>query len=231
MRRALLPALALVITAACGGGGAEDSKKETDSGGTGMVEKVFADPLGDEQIKDALLSLDDMPSGWSIDDSEDEDDADTETSSDDPACNALMGAFEGDEDEAFGEGDVSFTQSEFGPFLSQAIASQEGDAIEKTMGELRQAFETCTSFTDTESDGTKTTFKVSEMSFPDLGDETLAVKLAGDADGFSFTAPLVVTRVDQNVILLVSISIGQPMPGEDLESIARTAVAKVKSAD
>lgn len=218
------------MLSACGG-----SDKSDGSGKTGVVEKVFADPLTDAQIEKALLAVDDLPSGWSVsaddEDEDEDDDSDSETSADNPECQKLMDAMDGDdESEAFGEGEVSFQQSEWGPFLSQSVSSKEGDEIEKAMTAFREAFETCESFTETDADGTKTEFKISDMSFPDLGDDTVALKMSAEAEGFPVDVPLVVVRVDQNVILLASFGIGQGMDAKELETVARTAVTKVKAA-
>lgn len=214
----------LLALSGCGGG--------DDSGKTGVVEKVFADPLTDAQVKEALLTVDDMPSGWTVSPDDDEDDdSDSETDATSPECKKLAAVMdEDDTSESFGEGEIEFQESEFGPFLSESVSSEEGDEVEKSMNSFREAFETCDSFTQTDDEGVKTEFKISDMSFPDLGDDTIALKMSAEAMGIPVDIPLVVVRVDQNVILLASVGLGEGMSSADLEKVARTAVTKVKAA-
>lgn len=224
-------AFALCSALALSGCGGDDGAGDT--GKTGVIERVFADPLTDAQIKKALLTVDDLPSGWtaSPDEDEEDDDSDAETDSASAECKKLMDAMEGDDStKAFGKGEAEFQGGEWGPFLSQSVSSMKGDEIEKSMDSFRDAFQACDSFTQTDDEGVKTEFKIADMSFPDLGDDTIALKMSAEAMGIPVDIPLVVVRVDQNVILLASVGLGEGMSSADLEKVARTAVTKVKAA-
>lgn len=225
--RLLAAALCLLLLASCG--------SEPGENRTNPVEAVFKDPLTDKQIEKALLTVDDMPSGYSEDPElvSDEDEEDDEVTSGSPKCEELMSAM-GDEDDEkpFGEGEVGFKEGDFGPFIMESIASHKGDTIEKAMKELRDAFTMCKKFESTDKEGAVTKFTVARMSFPDLGDDTVAVKMSGKEDelGFTFTFNLVAVRVDQNVVLLVNFGIGGAMDGTKFEKLARLAVDRVEQA-
>lgn len=128
-----------------------------------------------------------------------------------------------------GEGEATFRKSKRGPFLLQSITSFEGNEAKKAVKAFRTAFETCDSFTETGDDGTKVSFKVSPMAFPSLGDDTVALRLSARAARIKVVAPLIVVRVDQNLMLLASAGIKKRLPAQDLETVARTAVTKIKA--
>ena len=60
MRSALAAVVALAVLSACGALGGQGEGK------TNPIKAVFKDPLTTAQIKPALLTLDDMPSGYSV---------------------------------------------------------------------------------------------------------------------------------------------------------------------
>ncbi|MFS0883631.1 hypothetical protein [Aeromicrobium sp. 179-A 4D2 NHS] len=229
MKRSLLAlaaASALLLT-----GCASDSNT---AGKTGFVERILAGPLTYADIDDALLTVDDLPAGWSVDPDGSDDGDDSKTSSDSPECDLLVAAMEADDDSGatpVGEGEATFRKSKRGPFLLQSITSFEGNEAKKSVKAFRTAFETCDSFTETGDDGTKVTFKVSPMAFPSLGDDTVALRLSARSAGIRVVAPLIVVRVDQNLMLLASAGIKKRLPAEDLETVARTAVTKIKAAN
>ena len=204
-------------------------------GKTNPVEAVFKDPLTTKQIKSALLKIEDMPSGYTKDpdlvsDEEDED----EITSGSPKCNQLMNAGDSEEDEKpFGEGEVGFKESDFGPFVAESVSSFKGNRIKDGMGKFREAFESCTAFTTTDKDGAKTKFKVAKMSFPKLGDDTIAVKMSAKEPtlGMSFDFSLVAVRVDQNVVLMLNFGVGRALGGEKFEKLTRLAVERIDKAE
>ena len=203
-------------------------------GKTNPVEAVFKDPLTSKQIKGALLKIEDMPSGYTkdadlISDEGDED----EFTSGSPKCKQLMNTLDSDEEEKpFGEGEVGFKESDFGPFVAESVSSFKGDRIKDGMGKFREAFESCTVFTTTDKDGAKTKFKVAQMSFPKLGDDTIAVKMSAKEPtlGMSFDFSLVAVRVDQNVILMLNFGVGRALGGQKFEKLARLAVERINQA-
>ncbi len=224
-----MPGSPIAIAAACclllGGCGASAGPDQT----------ATADPLSETQIKKALLTIDDLPSGFS----KDPDLAlDEEGSADDVTqgtkqCRDLLSALN-DENRGkpFGEGQVGFKEGDAGPFIEEQVTSFEGSTIKKSMATLREAFASCKEFQTKDSEGVVTEFTVAPMTFPDLGDDSIAVQLGAieSSVDFEIAMSLVVVRVDQNVVLLGNYGLGSGLGGGKFESIARTAVDKVSQA-
>jgi hypothetical protein len=201
---------------------------------TNPVEAVFKDPLTSKQIKGALLKIDDMPPGYTKDSDLISDEEDEDVFSGSPKCKRLMNALDsGDKEEKpFGEGEVGFKESDFGPFVAESVSSFKGDRIKDGMGKFREAFESCTTFTTTDKDGAKTKFKVAQMSFPKLGDDTIAIKMSAKEPtlGMSFDFSLVAVRVDQNVVLMLNLGVGRALGGQKFEKLTRLAVERIDQA-
>ena len=216
----------VLLVTACGARTGEEK--------TNPVESLFKDPLTSQQIKKSLLTIDDMPSGFSEDPEMSTDDSEDNFTSGSSDCKALNSTLNepGTKSKTVGEGEVGFKESDFGPFVAESVASFKGAAIEDSMGDLKQAFSKCKRFTTTDEDGAKLKFRVAPMSFPDLGDDTIAVKLSAKEPTFdlSFTLDLVAVRVDQNVVMMLNFGIGKALAGEKFESLVRLAVDRINKA-
>lgn len=216
----------LVLATSCG--------QEPGEGKTNPVEAVFKDPLTSKQIKKALLKIEDMPSGYAKDPELIGNDDDDEITAGSKKCKELMGALSASdkEEKPFGEGEVGFKESDFGPFVGESVSSFKGSRIKDGMRKIRDAFESCTMFETKDKDGAKTKFTVAPMSFPKLGDDTLAVKLSGKEPSFGMTFDfnLVAVRVDQNVVMMLNLGIGRALGGEKFEKLTRLAVERIDQA-
>lgn len=229
----LIAALGLTLSA-CSSGGDKD-----DSGKTGAIEKVLSKPLTEDQIKKALLTIDDMPAGWSkadddFFDEDDDEDGETESVSTNEKCQKFLDAFNAKSDvdsKQVGSGTVTFKKSEFGPFLAQSISSGKGSAAKETLDTFRDGISNCSTITETSAAGEDVKMTVNDMSFPKLGDDSVAFKVALENDFIPMEMPMVAIRSDQNLIVLLSIGIGAGIDAADLESIARKAVTRVKAAN
>jgi hypothetical protein len=72
----------------------------------------------------------------------------------------------------------------------------------------------------TDEDGSTTTY--SEMSFPDLGDDSIAYR--GTVQDFPVSFALVAAAVDERIVYLIGVGSGSD--GELLEGLATIAVAR-----
>lgn len=221
-------AILIVLAASCG--------QEPGEGKTNPVEAVFKDPLSSKQIKRALLKIEDMPSGYTEDPDliNDEESEEDEISAGSKKCEQLMSAL-GSKDRAekpFGEGEVGFKESDFGPFVGESVISFKGSRIKEGMGKIRDAFASCKNFETEDKDGAKTKFRVAPMSFPKLGDDTIAVKMSGEEPSFGMTFDfnLVAVRVDQNVVMMLNFGIGRALGGQKFEKLTRLAVERIDAA-
>jgi hypothetical protein len=84
-------------------------------------------------------------------------------------------------------------------------------------------------FTSTTKDGSSATFQASGLSFPNVGDRTLAVRLKAKTDGIDIVVDVIYIAKGNNGIALLVTGL-QPLGGATLESLARKAVAHLDAA-
>lgn len=236
----LIAALAL---AGCGGedrperagtveessGGASESSQTSESSNSSEVEIDAAGrKLDDKEAEAALPDVSSLPTGWSVD-TETSDDTDDESEGKvEPAkCEALLdGVSESWDEEPIGEAEKSYEAGQMGPFMEVGISSYDEEYPDDAFGKFLKAFESCPEFTSVE-DGESTTFKVSSMSFPNLGEETAALRMAAESEGFPIQVDLVVIRAGHNVISLAHSSLGGD---SDSSSVMEETATKVVQA-
>ena len=198
-----------------------------------VVEEAPNRLLTEAQIKKALLTVKDLPDGWSFSSEYgDGGGANLRTTSSDPGCAKLTAALSSDdeEDTSAGEADVTFSKGQYGPFLTQTVRSKGGDDAVGSIKSLRSALKGCDYYTVTDPDqGVATNYTVSDLPFPALGDDTVAMTLRASSQGQSFDIPMAIVRVDQSLVMLASFLIGKGMSAKDFEAVARKAVKKVKA--
>ncbi len=199
-------------------------------------------PLTDAHIQKALLTADQMPKGWTaeaveLDDAPEEDadeDAADEHGGDEHAskneeCETLLNAInERSSKKAVGRGQVVLAGAELGPFITQTISSFKGSAAEDNVSDFENAFKKCGTFEETDDHGGQITYKVGELDFPQLGDETVALNIVTGSQLVTLEMPIVMIRVGKNVITLSSISMEDKLEDELFEKTARSAVKRVE---
>jgi hypothetical protein len=172
-----------------------------------------------EGLKKVMLSLQDFPSGWSVQPDEADED-------DDPACSIEPKR----RAKPLAEGQVGFSKGTFGPFLFQELsvyAPGEGKQVwDKVIGSLR----TCTEFVDKNDDGTTSITQISPMSFDKLGDETYAIR--GKAKDATFLGLIemhvVFVRKADVIMTMLLINVGFSSPDPDFTAtMARKAIGKL----
>jgi hypothetical protein len=217
----------VVLLSACGLLGGQGEGK------TNPVEAIFKDPLTTAQIKPTLLTVDDMPAGYSVDHETSDDSDSGELDSTTAECTRLFTALERqDKQKAFGKAEINFKADDFGPFVSETVSSFKGSKIKDQLAVLDVALAKCPSFTTTDDDGAKLTFEVEELSFPDLGDQTVAGRLTAKEPTFDIAIEfqMVAVRVDQNMVALANFGLGKGMSAADFEAVVRKAVERVQAA-
>lgn len=224
MRRILVSASALLAIAACG------TNESPERAGSAAPKEAASDysTLTKSELKSVLLSIDDMPTGFAVDPDPSDDEDDDDFASGDPGCKELIESSDHDKN-TLADQEASFTQGDFGPFVSENVSiSKQGTAADK-FEDARDGLAKCKSYVAGEGDDAAK-FKVGAMSFPNLGDETLAYQFSGEASGFPFTGHLVAVRLGDNIVFLSGVGIGgSAVDPSSLEKIARTAVKKVKA--
>lgn len=178
------------------------------------------DTLTAEQAKAALLTIEDLPTGWSADESADEDEPEPTTK---PArCAAVFAGL--DEQEPKAEAKAAFTSG--GSIIEHTVRSWDGDAAD-LVKQTTAAFSKCKKFTSIDADGSEATFRMSKLSFPNVGDRTLAMRANSSLDGVDVVLDLIFVGEGKTTFLLTAGGLA-PLPGDDLEAIATKAVEKLR---
>lgn len=169
------------------------------------------------QLSEALLTLEDMPTGWT-------------TGPPVAAGGAGDLTLCGVEPQASPSAQVrvGFQQSEIGPFVEQTVyAFPQGEATQ-AMAEALAASESCSEWTETNEDGTQTTWRASLMAFPDVGDETLALRVSAEAPILgTLTMDLVYVRRGDLVTGVAHSTWGFAVDSEQTEAFVRRADEKL----
>jgi hypothetical protein len=187
------------------------------------------DRLSQAQVDAALLRVQDMPSGWTKEKNEPEDESDDKI---EPArCQEVLDALdEGFDEDPAHEGEVNFSNGgPFGTMFNHSISTFEDEVDSDATQKIADAFGSCPEFSSTDAEGTRTTFTVSPMSFANLGDQTLAFVLNADSDGFEISLNMAMVITGHNVSTFFSGGL-TGASGSDLEKLARKGMKRLEVA-
>lgn len=228
---AVLVPVVLVTTAGCGSGGdtTGDERARTIEGPASEAPDVPAgdgdETLSEAELRAALLTVQDLPTGYTLDSSPDEDD-DEPLQGDD--CAARFEALDEANEDPAAEAEVDF-EGGFGVLLSESLSSYDDkDQLEEAFDKFASLASDCPSFTDTDDDGTTTKFTLGALSFPKLGDETLAITLNVEAAEFNGKINIVVVQLGRN--LMSVLQGGLTADAAVLEQAARKGLEKLAAA-
>jgi hypothetical protein len=227
-------ALALAL-AACGGGddGGDGDRARTiavpSSAAAEAPEEGGEETLTEAQLDAALLTVPDLPTGYTAaaadDGDEDEDDGDTAGAN--AECSERF--------EALGEAEGSVADAEanfeggLGVVLEQTLESfEDEDVLAQRFDDVVAVLSDCPSFTTTDDAGATTELTISPLSFPNLGDDTVALAVAGKSGGFDLRLNLVLVRLGRNAMNLAQG--GLTADAAVLEQVARTGLDKLAAA-
>lgn len=139
--------------------------------------------LDESDLEAALLSVEDLPPGYRLDPSTEDDD--------EPFCEG----HDPNEDHPYqADLDAFFVQSDFGPFISHSVgmwASQ--DEAADYMAAVREAVESCGVYTYTEDD-MEWERQLAPLSFGKYGDETVPAAISLSTEGFAASGHIVLIR-------------------------------------
>lgn len=202
------------------------------------TEEVELDTVGreltSEEAKAALPPVSALPTGWSVDpentlNDDSESDAESEGTIQPAECQTIMDDLSEEQDqEPTGEASTTYTAGMLGPFLGVEINSFADEVPEDSFKKVLDALSTCSEITSTE-DGTTTTFKISSLSFPNLGEESAAIRMSGESEGMAVGLDMVVIRAGHNIVTLSQASVGGATGSDALEKAARTTVTNMES--
>jgi len=168
-----------------------------------------------------LLTLDDLPSGWSPSPADDSNSSASSTS--DPAgCSSDPTEFK-----AGDEATIQFQQSTFGPFLVHLVARYDNpSAAEDAFTAVTSLINRCQTFTETAADGTVTAYTFSPLSFDSYGDETFATVLHATSGSFPVEGNFVFFRQGAYIDGIGALGLAAA-PQVDLAELVTKAAAKL----
>lgn len=197
MRRpaAILVVLTLLFAGACG----DDSTDAEDPVGSGedtTAPSSGGDATSEDALHDKLLTVDDLPEGWTVDPSADDDSGDDDSDSsedDDETTPDCLKAAEGD-DSSTASADADFIKGEDFPSLSESLDVYPHDTIEDELATVIDVLDTCGDFHFT-SDEVEISGSITRVaSFPKFGDESAAWRMQMSAYGVAFDFAIVFVR-------------------------------------
>lgn len=235
--RASLPVLALsLVLAGCGGGG--DEKGESDGAGPTT--------LSASQVKDAVISLDDLGSDFTLDDEDDDDDDDP-----DLGCLGDLGTVLDEEKDGSGKkftkaaakAEVEYkADSDAGmPFVFSSVYSlKKPDEIADAFAIFESAFADCTQVDTTDEDGARIQLDISvDTVAADGADSAVSMTAAG---GFSIPGPqnleirlpfflkMSMIQVDNNLTMIGYGSLVEEKEGlEDLDALTDLGIRRLQA--
>jgi hypothetical protein len=155
-----------------------------------------------------LLSLDDIPSGWTA---VDVDDHPTEVPGAEDLETTVVSAF--------------FQRSDLGPFLVHLLVLTESESDARTAFNAIEAELEGADILDEITDEVRS-WETSPMPFADLGDETVAFRAIGDTGLLPVEAHLVTTRKGRFVSLILHAQVIS-VDADQTEEFARMAVQRL----
>jgi hypothetical protein len=216
--------VAILLTGAgCGGG-----SPSPPSGGTNATSPANAStstarqpafspprtgPLADHLTK-SLLTIHDVPGGWRLSQDARGDPEDTDF------CGQNLSSIEAHRTK-LAEVEVGFERGSDGPFLVHAIAAYPEGTAQATMDRLTAAIASCVEITVRDDEGTASTWQVQPLSFPSLGDQSVAFREFQTVN--QVEAVVVYLRRGNLVGIVIGIALRAPVDRVQLESLARLA--------
>jgi len=183
------------------------------------TQQLLPIPVTEEALSHALLTIDDMPTGWIISKPDEEPDDDSGTYQ--FLCLTL-------EKRTTAKVEANFQGSVVGPFLWHQIAAYPLGGAEAFMEDARQAIESCSEWTHTDDNGKEEVAQVSPMSFPKLGDDSIAIGMIIKGESqFTWQINSVYIRIGHFLASVHFMSMGGSEPGQ-LEAFARLAEERLR---
>ena len=241
MMRSMLAVVVAVVVAGTGACGGPDDRAVTVNTGDGTSTQTNDnpeveppdDPAGDEltqkQVNAALLTVPDLPSGWTLGEPSEDDSDDSDDDKIAPAkCGELVDAMSADKEEAAAEGERDFNKGgPFGTLMGVSISSYEDEVDSDKLTEIADVFGACSSFKGTDKEGVVTKYKVAPLSLANIGDKSLALTMTVESEGFTLPINIYFVVIGHNVMTFYNGGIAGA-DGADLETIGKLAIKRLE---
>lgn len=214
-----LSLLLAMFLAACSGGSqqAESSGSAADAASSDAVVDTGSD--GDVGPKAALLTLEDMPAGWTEGAPIGGDQFPTRAP--DARLNVPMCGSEPLEGwDSIADGSANFAAGEEGPFVVHSVRVYEDDHAREAMNAFEEARDSCEEWTNERTD---VSYRHEALSFPSYGDQTAADRISGQGEQLSLRGNIVVWRRG-NVLSTLLLATESDSPNDQrFQSMTETA--------
>lgn len=201
--------LASLVVAGCGGGdeatGTSSATPTTPTSaelavGPGRGEETGTP--GSADVAGMLLSIEDMPSGWTVSAPESEPGPASQIT-------CFTGVTPGADDAVIEDGRVRFERSDPSSSVHAFVARYEDpDAVAGAIERMLDAISACNGTNEVDEEGRETTYAVQPLPFAYVGDMTAATRVWADTDDGRTAADIVATQVADLLIFLAHVGTG-----------------------
>lgn len=217
----VVAATSIIAVAGCSNTGRDRAETVEQPDAVSTVQQDQGRKLTAEQARSALLTVTDLPTGWSA--KPDTDTAKKDSSGDYQECPKLAAVFK--ELESVDDISADFTSST-GSDVSEAIMPVTVSAAERLVTEFSEAVTTCKVLSTQTDSGMPFDMYLTALSFPKLADETFAFRTTAALMGATVNADMALVRRNGVLIFIVQTAAEQIDTGAT-EDVARRALTKV----
>jgi hypothetical protein len=180
------------------------------------------EPIDEEDLSEALLTISDMPTGWTTSPPDEEEESADEGETFTTVCNVELPR------RSLTQVKAEFQKSQLGPFLQHTITAYPPGEAELFLEDFIDAANSCTEWTTAEDDQ-QFTWRLAPLSFPNLGDETFAIRTSTELEllGLMEIDTIYIREADV-IINIAHMAIGiSGIDSEQTEVFARLAIEKL----
>lgn len=177
----------------------------------------------------ALLTLDDLPAGWTVDPEDGGGgfglggSGGTPDSPESSECARV--ARELNDEEPIAEAEADFTAGGFGPYLTHSVSFFDQDTA-PMVERLATVLGDCPEALSKQYEDPSFDYRIQPLSFPELGDRTTAVRMVAMSGFTTATFDFVAVAVDRTVSILFTGG-SDTLDGSELERLARLSVDRI----
>lgn len=184
--------------------------------------------LTEAQLKSALLTVGDVPSGYSVDPAPSNDDG--STAGDSAECSRKFDLVSGgDTGPANAAAKVYFKGEQVATILQEKLMSyQDAQSLSDQFSKVADLPAQCTRFSRVDAQGVKSDYTIRALSFPRLGEDSKALAISVETPQFRGAADVAVIRLGHT--LMVFTQGGITADARTLEQAARQGLTKLAAA-
>ncbi|MEV6851675.1 hypothetical protein [Actinoplanes sp. NPDC051411] len=218
----MVTAAMVVVLAGCGSPDSRraqtvDPPARADSGARAVANRIFSA----KQLEDALLSVSELPTGWSVD--PESDNSSTKDSSGEYAECPQLGAVI----QRYRDAPAAEFKSPAAAAFSEGLLSLPPAEAKKMLTDFSAAVAACRKLSIDGGYGRSFDMFMSGLSFPQVGDETFAFRATAQTVGVTVSMDQVLVRRAGVVLAISNLTTGGTADTTATEDVTRRALSKV----